>query len=37
MSALRHAVVRLPSLIGFGALPARTQSHHVDLETGISG
>ena len=36
MSDDLHAVVRGPSLTGAGALPFRTQSHHVLLPMGMS-
>jgi hypothetical protein len=37
MSSTRHAVVRSPSLTGWGNLPDFTPCHHVDFPTGISG
>jgi hypothetical protein len=35
ISSTRQAVIRGPSLIGFGNRPVFTPSHQVDLETGI--
>src|SRR5687767_3842953 len=35
ISSTRHAVVRGPSLTGFGNLPLLTPAHHVDFPTGI--
>ena len=35
MSSTRHAVMRGPSLTGFGYRPLFTPAHHVDFETGI--
>jgi len=35
ISSTRHAVVRGPSLTGFGNRPVRTPSHHVERLTGI--
>jgi hypothetical protein len=34
-SSTRHAVMRGPSLTGFGNRPDLTPAHHVDLLTGI--
>ena len=35
MSSTRQAVVRGPSLTGWGKRPDFTPAHHVDFETGI--
>src|SRR3954467_12834639 len=35
MSSTRHAVMRGPSLTGFGNRPDLIPAHHVDLLTGI--
>jgi hypothetical protein len=35
MSSTRHAVMRGPSLTGFGYRPLLTPAHQVDLLTGI--
>lgn len=36
MSSTRHAVIRGPSLVGFGNRPVLTPFHHVDLLTGMT-